>query len=67
MLAQANYHGFHVDNVLSDPPTLQNVMEAEAKCSRPSPPTCSHSRQDKVCVGDKEAGPSHSQPDDSGI
>lgn len=44
MLAWANYQGFHVGNVLSDPPTLQNVMEAEAKCWRPSPPTCSHSR-----------------------
>lgn len=31
MLAQANYQGFHVGNVLSDPPTLWNVMEAEAK------------------------------------
>lgn len=44
MLARANYQGFHVGYVLSDPPTLQNVMEAEAKCSGPSPPTCSHSR-----------------------
>lgn len=44
MLARANYRGFHVGNVLSDPPTPQNVMEAEAKCSGPSPLTCSHSR-----------------------
>ena len=44
MLDRANYQRFHVGNVLSDPPTLQNVMEAEAKCSRPSPPTCSHLR-----------------------
>lgn len=44
MLARANYHGFHVGKLLSDPPTLQNVMEAEAKCSGPSPPTCSHSQ-----------------------
>ena len=67
MLARANYHGFHVVSVLSDPPTLQNVMEAEAKCSRPSPLTCSHSSQDKVCAGDKGAGPSHSRPEDCGI
>lgn len=33
MLARANYQGFHVGNVLSDPPTLWNVMEAEAKRS----------------------------------
>lgn len=67
MLARANYQGFHVGNVLSDPPTLQNVMEAEVKCSGPSPPTCSHLRQDKVCVGDKGAGSSHSRPEDCGI
>lgn len=67
MLAGANYQGFHVCNVLSDLPTLQNVMEAEAKCSGPSPLTFSHSRQDKVCVGDKGAGPRHSQPEDCGI
>lgn len=41
-VAWANYQGFHVGNVLSDPPALRNVMEAEAKCSGPSPPTCSH-------------------------
>lgn len=33
-----------VGNVLSDPPALQNVMEAEAKCLGLSPPTCSHPR-----------------------
>lgn len=32
MLARANYRGFHVQsNVVSDPPTLRSVMEAEAE------------------------------------
>lgn len=67
MLVWANYHGFYVGNVLSDPPTPQSVMEAEAKCSRPSPLTCSNSRQDNVCVGDKGAGFRHFLPEDCGF
>lgn len=29
MLARAKYHSFHAGNIVSDPPTLQRVMEAE--------------------------------------
>lgn len=52
--------------VLSDPPTLRSVMEAEAERSGPSPPTCSHPTWDKVCVRDKGAGRSRRQPEDGG-
>lgn len=67
MLVGENYQIIHVCNVLSDLPTLRNVMEAEAKCSRPSPLTFTQWRKDKVRVEDKGAGPSHSQPGDCGL
>lgn len=55
MLARANYHGFHVANVLSDPPSPQGLMETEAERWELSPPTCSHPTRNKVCVRDKAA------------
>lgn len=59
MVARANYHGFHVANVLSDPPSPQSLMETGAERCEPSPPTWSHPTRNKVCARDKAAaGPS---------
>lgn len=55
MLAWANYNGFHVASVISDPPSPQGLMETEAERWKPSPPTWSHPTRNKVCVRDKEA------------
>lgn len=55
MLAWANYNGFHVASVISDPPSPQGLMETEAERWEPSPPTWSHPTRNKVCVRDKEA------------
>lgn len=55
MLAWAHYHGFHVANILSDPPSPQSLMETEAQRLEPSPPTWSHPTRNKVYVRDKGA------------
>lgn len=50
VLARPNYHGFHVANVLSDPPSPPGLMETEAALWEPSPSdTVSSDKEQGVC------------------